>query len=188
MPWVASGFSTTPVLATGRVKLGQPVPESNLSSELNSGSPDTTSTYKPGLWLSQYALWKAGSVPHCWVTTNCSEDSFFFSVAGSGFLKSFMLSGSKVDVSAGCARPWRTIATRPTANNTTAAIPAILIEDIRFRCFQFSSRSLLCAPEFCSGATNVSRVPRLKLTGEVQISSHCLGDTPERGSSAPPAC
>jgi hypothetical protein len=27
-----------------RVKLGQPVPESNLSSELKSGSPDTTST------------------------------------------------------------------------------------------------------------------------------------------------
>jgi len=28
----------------GRVKLGQPVPESNLSAELNSGSPLTTST------------------------------------------------------------------------------------------------------------------------------------------------
>jgi hypothetical protein len=30
--------------SSGRVKLGQPVPESYLSSELNSGSPDTTST------------------------------------------------------------------------------------------------------------------------------------------------
>src|SRR5688572_10636778 len=31
-------------VSSGRVKLGQPVPESYLSSELNSGSPDTTST------------------------------------------------------------------------------------------------------------------------------------------------
>src|SRR5213078_3539043 len=72
--------------------------------------------------------------PHCCVTANCSEDSFFFSSAASGFLKSFMVSGSKVkvDVSAGCTRPWRTIATRPAASNTIVAIPAILIEDIRF--------------------------------------------------------
>ena len=28
----------------GRVKLGQPVPLSNLSTEANNGSPDTTST------------------------------------------------------------------------------------------------------------------------------------------------
>jgi len=66
------------------------------------------------------------------VTANCWEDSFFFSSAGSGFWNSFMLSGSKVDVSASWAPPWRTIATRPAANNTPAAIPAILIEDIRF--------------------------------------------------------
>jgi hypothetical protein len=30
--------------SSGRVKLGHPVPESYLSSELNNGSPDTTST------------------------------------------------------------------------------------------------------------------------------------------------
>ena len=30
--------------SSGLVKLGQPVPESNLSSELKSGSPETTST------------------------------------------------------------------------------------------------------------------------------------------------
>ncbi len=35
---------STLAFSSGRVKLGQPVPESNLSSELNSGSPDTTST------------------------------------------------------------------------------------------------------------------------------------------------
>ena len=30
--------------SSGRVKLGQPVPESNLSRELKSGAPETTST------------------------------------------------------------------------------------------------------------------------------------------------
>ena len=44
MPKAESFFSTMSVPFTGCVKLGQPVPESNLSSELNSGSPDTTST------------------------------------------------------------------------------------------------------------------------------------------------
>ena len=34
----------TTFASSGLVKLGQPVPESNLSSELNSGSPETTST------------------------------------------------------------------------------------------------------------------------------------------------
>ena len=44
IPKVESFFSTTSVPCTGCAKLGQPVPESNLSNELNSGSPDTTST------------------------------------------------------------------------------------------------------------------------------------------------
>ena len=44
MPKELSVCSTTSALLTGLVKLGQPQPESNLSSELNSGSPDTTST------------------------------------------------------------------------------------------------------------------------------------------------
>src|SRR5215212_3819062 len=39
-----SVFSTTLLLSSGRVKLGQPVPDSNLSSDENSGSPDTMST------------------------------------------------------------------------------------------------------------------------------------------------
>jgi len=37
-------FVVTLVGSSGRVKLGQPVPESNLSSDENSGSPETTST------------------------------------------------------------------------------------------------------------------------------------------------
>ena len=41
---VLSVFVVTFAGSRGRVKLGQPVPDSNLSSEENSGSPDTTST------------------------------------------------------------------------------------------------------------------------------------------------
>ena len=44
MPREASAFSFTFAFSRGFVKLGQPVPESNLSSEEKSGSPDTTST------------------------------------------------------------------------------------------------------------------------------------------------
>ncbi len=44
MPSVRSLCSTTRPGSTGRVKLGHPVPESNLSVELNSGSPVATST------------------------------------------------------------------------------------------------------------------------------------------------
>src|SRR5213082_1747938 len=54
--------------SSGRVKLGHPVPDSNLSSELNSGSPDTTSTEMPARGLSQYSLGNGGSVAPCCVT------------------------------------------------------------------------------------------------------------------------
>ena len=42
--WEKSRFSMTLPLSTGLVKLGQPVPLSNLSTDANSGSPETTST------------------------------------------------------------------------------------------------------------------------------------------------
>jgi hypothetical protein len=38
------GRSFTLASSIGLVKLGQPLPESNLSDDANSGSPDTTST------------------------------------------------------------------------------------------------------------------------------------------------
>ena len=41
---VVSRTSLTLAGSMGRVKLGQPEPESNLSDETNSGSPETTST------------------------------------------------------------------------------------------------------------------------------------------------
>ena len=44
MPRLSSARSTTLPGAIGFAKLGQPVPLSNLSRELKSGSPETTST------------------------------------------------------------------------------------------------------------------------------------------------
>ena len=44
MKWLRSVFVLTLSVTSGLVKLGHPVPESNLSFELKSGSPETTST------------------------------------------------------------------------------------------------------------------------------------------------
>jgi hypothetical protein len=45
------------------VKLGQPVPLSNLSRLSKSGVSLQTEKYTPSSWLSQYSFWKDGSVP-----------------------------------------------------------------------------------------------------------------------------
>ena len=42
--WLKSRFSMTLSASIGLVKLGQPLPLSNLLTEANSGSPETTST------------------------------------------------------------------------------------------------------------------------------------------------
>ena len=42
--WLKSRFSATFCASSGLVKLGHPLPLSNLSVEANSGSPETTST------------------------------------------------------------------------------------------------------------------------------------------------
>ena len=44
MPWLVSRNSLTWAGSIGLVKLGQPQPDSNLSDEANSGSPETMST------------------------------------------------------------------------------------------------------------------------------------------------
>src|SRR4030066_2492499 len=87
-------FSLTFSFSIGLLKLGQPVPESYLSSELNRGSPDTTSTYMPGFLLSQYSLLNGLSVPSFCVTLYCSGASIFLSSSSDGFsyfLGSFIL-------------------------------------------------------------------------------------------------
>src|SRR5512143_1647795 len=64
--------------ATGLVKLGQPVPDSNLSSELKRSRSQHTHLYVPFWWLSQYALSNGRSVPFFLVTLNCSGLRSFF--------------------------------------------------------------------------------------------------------------
>jgi hypothetical protein len=76
------------VPSRGLVKLGQPVPLSNLSREEKSGLPDTMQTYKPSSWLSQYSFWNARSVPSSRTTFHCSGVSFFFSSSSGGTEKS----------------------------------------------------------------------------------------------------
>ena len=49
--------------STGSKKLGQPVPDSNLVSDENSGASQQTHTYVPSSWQSQYSPVKARSVP-----------------------------------------------------------------------------------------------------------------------------
>ena len=71
-----SGMFTTLSGTRGRVKEGQPVPDLNLSFELNNGSPETISTYIPACLLSQYLFLKGGSVPFFWVTLYCNLLSF----------------------------------------------------------------------------------------------------------------
>ncbi len=71
MPWPLSSRVVTP-LWIGRVKLGQPVPESNFSSERNSGWPQQMQAYVPGVLVLQYSPVKARSVPAWRVTRYCS--------------------------------------------------------------------------------------------------------------------
>ena len=59
-----SVFSTTFSFAIGRVKLGQPVPLSNLSSELKSGSPSNHVDVDPRAMIAVVFIleWRLGAV------------------------------------------------------------------------------------------------------------------------------
>ena len=80
-------------------KLGQPVPESNLVSELNSGAPQQTQWYIPVALLFQYAPVNARSVPPQRATWNCSgvRDCFHSSALRSTGLDGVMVVGTRVD-------------------------------------------------------------------------------------------
>jgi hypothetical protein len=56
----------------GAQKLGQPVPESNLVSDVNRGVPHPTQWYVPGSLVFQYFPVNARSVPASRVTWYCS--------------------------------------------------------------------------------------------------------------------
>src|SRR5438105_15145920 len=80
----SSLFPTLPSW-TGAQKLGQPVPESNLVFEAKSSRPQTTHTYTPGSWLSQYSPVKGRSVPLLTPTWYCNGVSCSRSFARSNF-------------------------------------------------------------------------------------------------------
>lgn len=63
---------STLAFVAGRVKLGHPVPESNLSSESKSSFPQHTQRYTPGSLEALYFPVNAGSVPFCLVIRYCS--------------------------------------------------------------------------------------------------------------------
>src|ERR1051325_8428166 len=86
MKSLRSVFSVMFAGSSGRVKLGQPVPESNLSSDENSGSPETEAAEMPGWWLFQYSLRNGGSVPSCCDTSYWSSLSCFLSSASDGLV------------------------------------------------------------------------------------------------------
>src|SRR5690348_17954144 len=63
--------------AIGFQKLGHPVPESNLVSELNSAVPQQTHRYSPFACNSSYSFANGRSVPPSRVTLYCSAVSCF---------------------------------------------------------------------------------------------------------------
>src|SRR5260221_770935 len=62
------------VCAACGLKLGQPVPESNLVSEAKSSRPQAAQTYMPCSWLSTYLPVKGRSVPCLRMTSKRSEE------------------------------------------------------------------------------------------------------------------
>jgi hypothetical protein len=51
MPWLTSSWSSTASATAGSVKLGHPVPDSNLASELNKAAPQAAHRYIPSSLL-----------------------------------------------------------------------------------------------------------------------------------------
>lgn len=68
IPWLASDSSSTLPGASGAVKLGHPVPDSNFFFDSNSGCPQAAQTYVPDSFASQYFPVNGGSVPFCRIT------------------------------------------------------------------------------------------------------------------------
>src|SRR6201981_2762597 len=72
----------------GAQKLGQPVPESNLVSDVNKGAPQPTQWYVPGSLVFQYLPVKARSVPawrvglFCWGASCACHSASLFEILG----------------------------------------------------------------------------------------------------------
>lgn len=76
MPWERSSRSSTASATAGSVKLGQPVPESNFASELNSSAPQAAHRNLPWSLVTAYSWLNGGSVPCSRSTRYCSGVSF----------------------------------------------------------------------------------------------------------------
>src|SRR6266404_9126989 len=82
--------------ASGSQKLGQPEPDSNFASELNSGFPQHTHTYFPLSWLSTYSPVKGASVPFLRAILYCSGVSCCFHSASDFSIFLLMTSSSSL--------------------------------------------------------------------------------------------
>src|SRR5437867_8427129 len=72
MKWLWSRRASTLAATAGSVKLGHPVPDSNLVLASNSSAPHAPQRYTPSSWQSQYVPVNALSVPASRMTRNCS--------------------------------------------------------------------------------------------------------------------
>src|SRR5687768_5351439 len=84
IPCSRSSTSFTLLRSTAAQKLGQPVPESNFVSDLNSPSPQTTHLYMPTPLWSQYLPLNGRSVAEHCVTWYSIGDRRALSCASSG--------------------------------------------------------------------------------------------------------
>src|SRR5947209_3588560 len=101
---------------TGRKKLGQPVPESNLASDAKSSAPQQTQRYTPRAWLFAYLPENGGSVSLRRVTWNW------------GTVSSFAHSLSVFDTFLRAGGSWAHVRKpRQAGSNVAAAVTAVAI-------------------------------------------------------------
>src|ERR1700733_1842754 len=78
MPWDRSSTSSTASATSGSVKLGQPLPDSNLVSESNNLAPHAAHVYVPSAWLWTNFPVQGASVAEHRSTWNLSGPSSLF--------------------------------------------------------------------------------------------------------------
>ncbi len=83
IPWLISLCSSTLPPAATSEKLGQPVPESNLASDENSGVLHAAQTYMPVSWFCRSAPLNGASVARSRMTRYCSGIKRVFQYASS---------------------------------------------------------------------------------------------------------
>jgi len=89
VPWLWSSRNSIFSKFAGSLKLGQPVPESNLASEEKSSAPQTAHLYIPCSWLFQYLPANGASVPPARATRRNSGESSLSFLIGDGIFYYF---------------------------------------------------------------------------------------------------